>query len=207
MSYVRSLIPWSLNRTVDPTVRVLTLDELKHHLRVTWDEENDRIEDLVLSAEEAVADELSKALTAQTWVLRLDAFPCWEIRLPRPTVGKGPYLNTVTSVQYIDDAGATQILDTSTYTKDEFSHPGRIHLAYSKSWPTTRGVPNAVIITYTVGKTTGEEVPEMVRDAIKLTAADLYVHRERSATDALKDLVVYERLMANHRCIHEFRYV
>lgn len=199
-------IPWSLVRTVEPDIRVVGLDELKHHLHVTWDEENDRIEDLALSAEQTVEDELSKALTTQTWVLRLDRFPCYEMRLPRPTVGKGPFLASLTSVQYLDGDGATQILGGSVYTVDSTSRPARIHLAYNQVWPVTRDIPNAVIVTYVAGKTTGEAVPENVRDAIKLIAGELYMNRERSAVEVLRQLDCYNRLIVQHQLVHEFRY-
>lgn len=194
-------IPWNLTRTVLPTVPVVPLWELKHHLRVTWEEENDYIEDLGLAAEQAVEGELSAALCTQTWVLRLDGFPCWEIPLPRPP------LASVTQVQYVDVDGTTQVLSTSIYGVDTFSRPGRIHLAYNQAWPSTRAVPNAVIVTYTAGKPTGEEVPEMIRTAIKQAAADMYEHREPTLTGTIvNNLPIYERLMANHRCVHEFNY-
>jgi uncharacterized phiE125 gp8 family phage protein len=200
-------IPWNLVRTVAPAVRVVGIDELKHYLRVTWDEENDSIEDIALAAEEEVEKELSRALTAQTWVLRLDAFPCWEILLPRPAPKDGPYLTSVTQLQYVDADGNTIVLSGSVYVVDTASDPARIHLAPNQVWPATRTVPNAVIITYVAGKVTGEEVPELIRMAIKQAAADMYTHREPTLTGTIvNNLPIYERLMTSHRCLHEFRY-
>lgn len=201
MSYRNGPIPWSLTRTVEPTVRVVGLDEMKHHLRVTWDEENDSIEDICLAAEEEVEKELSRALTLGTYVLRLDRFPCYEIHLPRPP------LSSVSQVQYVDVNGNTVVLGSSVYTVDVTSNPGRIHLAYNQVWPTIRDIPNAVIVTYVAGKATGEEIPELIRMAIKQAGADMYIHREPTLTGTIvNQLPIYERLMANHRCIHEFRY-
>lgn len=199
-------IPWSVNRTVAPAVRVVGIDELKHHLRVTWDEENDTIEDIALAAEEAVERELSRSLTAQTWVLRLDQFPCYEMSLPRPAPKDGPFLTSVTSVQYVDENGATQTLSGTIYTVDTTTDPGRIYLAYNQAWPTTRTIPNAVIATYVAGLATGEAVPELIRTAIKLTASDMYLYRERSAADVLRELTVYDRLVISHRCLTDFIY-
>ncbi len=199
MSYGRD-IPWNLTRTVAPVIPVIPVAELKDHLRITISDDDQLVEDLGKAAEEAVENELSRALLTQTWVLRLDCFPCWEIRLPRPM------LQSVTQVQYLDADGALQTLSTSIYTVDTFCFPGRIHLAYNQVWPTTRAVPNAVLVTYKAGKDAVEDVPELVRVAIKQTCGDLYENRERSAAEVVKQLEIYERLMANYRCVTEFSY-
>jgi len=200
-------IAWTLNRTVPPIGSVVSLSELKSHLRITWDEEDADIESFGASAEETVENELSAALLTQAWVLRLGCFPRSEIPLPRPP------LQSVTSVQYVDADGVTRVLATTEYTVESppansqwQATPGRIHLAFNKSWPVTRDIPNAVIVTYVTGKATGVEVPEMVRMAIKQTVGDLHENRERSALEVLQQLDIYERLVANHRCVAEFRY-
>ena len=196
----RMPIPWNLNRTVAPTVACVSVDELKDHTVVTDAVDDNLLETFGWTAEDAIEKELSRALMTQTWVLRLDRFPCWEIPLPRPP------LQSVTTVQYVDQDGATQTLSASVYTVDTFSTPGRLYPAYNQVWPSTRPTPNAVIITYVAGKTAIEDIPEPVRTAIKLLTGDLYENRERSASELVKALDMYERLVANHRCVYEFNY-
>lgn len=196
-------IGWTLTRTVAPGIPAVGLEELKDHLRVTHDEEDSEIATYGLAAEEAVEAELSRALITQTWVLKLDRFPCWEIKMPRPP------LQSVTSVQYLDSAGATQTLATSVYTVDTTSTPGRIHLAYEQEWPTTQDVPNAVIVTYKAGGTTAADVPHPTRQMVKLLVGEMYENRETGAADVIalwREIPTYARLMANQRCVHEFHY-
>lgn len=207
MSRILGTIPWDLHRTVLPTIPVLTVDELKGHLRAGDDEDAD-LERYALAAEQSVEEELGISCLTQTWVLRLSYFPCWEILLPRPP------LQSVTQVQYIDSTGTTVVLPTTEYTvalpptnSQWGAVPGSIHLAYGKSWPVTLDVPNAVLVTYKAGKDTTTDVPEPVRTAIKMAAADMYEHREPTLTGTIvNDLPIYGRLVSNYRCVQEFVY-
>lgn len=69
-----------------------------------------------------------------------------QIELPRPP------LQSVTSVQYIDEAGQTQsLVEDVDFTVDTVGEPGRIVPAYGKDWPATRFQPGAVQITFVAG--------------------------------------------------------
>lgn len=192
-------IPWNLTRTAAP-VELIDAVKLKDHLRITHDLEDSVVVESLRVAGEAVENELSRSLLAQTWVLRLDRFPAWEMYLPRPP------LKTLTSIQYVDIDGNTQVLASSEYTADAFSEPARVEPAHGKSWPSTRDVPNAVVVTYDAGVDDPNKVPRLIHHAVKMTAGDLYEHRERSAEEAVRQLDLYERLVANHRVYHEFVY-
>lgn len=198
----RPLIPWSIERTDGPSAPSVSTEDLKTHLRIdsTSIDEDDNIEFYAQSADEAIEADLSIALLTQTLILHLDAFPCFEIPLPRPP------LSSVTSVQYIDTNGITQTLSPTIYTVDTGRKPGRIHLAYGQVWPLTRTVPNAVTVTYTAGRATQQEVPAMIREAVRLIVGDLYEDRERSADAAMRSLATYDRLVHNHRVTYEYTY-
>ncbi len=84
--------------------------------------------------------------------------------------------SAVTSVKYIDPNGAQQTLPTTEYDVDAFSVPGRVRLAYGKSWPNTRDQWNAVNIIYWVGWTVAN-VPTPIKQAILLLVSQLYEHR------------------------------
>ncbi len=189
-------IPWNLTVTTAPAP-VFTADDVKKHLRVDEDDEDSLIADYLEAAERQVETELAIGLLSQTLELRLDWFPARRIRLPRPP------LISITSITYTDNDGASQTLATDQYTVNTFTTPGEIVEAWGKSWPTTRDVPNAVVVTYVAGYAQPEDVPQMVRNAILLSAGDLYWHRERSAEQVVKELPMYEALLANHRCYWE----
>lgn len=192
---------WQLQRTVEPTGSVLTLPELKAHLRILDDAEDSLLAVYGAAAENALEHDLGIALLQQTWVLRIDRFPaCWEIRLPRSP------LQSVSSVEYVDGNGAVQVLASSEYVVDTTGPIGRLYLGYGKSWPSTRDEPGAVRITYVAGRAATVPVPDMLRLAIWLMAGDLYEHRERSAEQVLHELALYGRLLAAHRLYWEPNY-
>ena len=87
---------------------------------------------------------------------------------------------------------------------DTFANgPGEIVEAWGKSWPTTRDVPNAVVVTYVTGYAQPEDVPQPIRHVILMAVADKFWHRERSMEELLHDNLDYERLKANYRCVWE----
>ena len=189
-------IPWNLTVSVDPGTAV-SVSDIKSHLRIDDDEEDTLIGDYGASAERAVEAELAIAILAQTLVLRLDRFPAWRIRLPRPP------LTSVTSITYIDTDGNSQTWASSNYTVNTFTTPGEIVLAFGKSWPVTRSIPNAVVVTYVAGYADVDALPAMIKSAVLLTAGEIFENRERSATEVIKELALLERLEANHRCYWE----
>ena len=124
-------IPWNLTITGVPTA-VFTADDVKKHLRIDEDDEDNLIADYLEAAERQVETELAIGLLKQTLVLRLDQFPARRIRLPRPP------LTSVTSITYTDNDGVSQTLATSEYTVNTFTTPGEIVEAYLKSWRSHR---------------------------------------------------------------------
>ncbi|KKL50814.1 hypothetical protein LCGC14_2301730 [marine sediment metagenome] len=189
-------IPWNLTVTTAPAA-VFTADDVKKHLRIDEDDEDSLIADYLEAAERQVETELAIGLLAQTLVLRLDCFPARRIRLPRPP------LTSVTSITYTDNDGTSQTLATSEYTANTFTTPGEIVEAWGKSWPTTRDIPNAVVVTYVAGYAKPEDVPQMVRHLILMATGDKYWHRERSMVEIVREQEAYAAMEANHRCYWE----
>ncbi len=183
-----------------PQGEPVTLDEAKCHLRVTVTEDDMLIEGLILAAREQIELECSRALIKQTLELALDAFPCEAIILPRPP------LVSVTSIVYTDVNGNAQTLATSEYTVDTRREPAEIVPAWGKSWPSTREVPNAVVIRYVAGY--GDDpglVPEALKLAAKMLIGHWYENREsvvigQGLTPATVPMAV-DRLLMPHRIL------
>jgi hypothetical protein len=76
----------------------------------------------------------------------------------------------VTSVQYYDTTGTQQTLAGTFYTVDTVSRPGRIIRAPLQSWPALQGdrLVNAITITYVVGYTTADLIPERVKQGMRI---------------------------------------
>ena len=163
--------------TVAPTNEPVTLDEAKTHLRVTHSNDDAYIYALITAAREWVEDYTGRSMIEQTRTYLLDSFPSGDdfIVLPRSPI------KSVTSVVYVDTAGANQTWSSANYIADTTSDPGGVYLAYGASWPDTRSQRHAVTITYVAGYTI---VPQRLKQAMLLIIGELYARRELSIIGA-----------------------
>lgn len=181
---------YSLHVQTAPAAEPLTTVEAKTHLQVEVDftESDALIDSYVKAAREWYEDVAGRALITQTLALRLDGFPgsaadprdgeCGidrhAIRLPRCPVA------SVTSVSYVDTAGATQVLAANTdYVVDIYGLEPRIVPAYGTVWPEARAQPNSVTVVHVAGYgASGAYVPESIRSLLRLLVAHQFELRE-----------------------------
>lgn len=201
---------FSLNRTVAPAVEPLSLAEAKEWVRVDSDDasQDATLNALIASARERFEDITRRALITQTWVMKFDRFPGliavtpdfpgWEyLRLgadgdPRVIRLARPPLIAVSSITYMDTAGATQTLDPASYLVDASSQLARVFPAYGTYWPVTRPQGAAVTITYTAGYgASATSVPASIKDRLKAWIGHCFAMREKQDDDYL------DRLFAN----------
>lgn len=172
----------SLTLVTPPAVEPLTEQDLLEHVRELDVSQAAYLAELGAVARQHVEDYCRRALCTQTWRLQLDRFPADQsfLRMPRPP------LQSVTSVQYVDLSGALVTWGAANYVVDPDSLPGRLHLAYGVSWPSTRGQANAVRVTYVAGYgDAGDALPEALRHALKLLVGAWYEHREPLVTGTI----------------------
>jgi hypothetical protein len=174
---------FALTLVAGPAVEPLTLADAKNWVRHDPDDSSqDAVyTPLIKAARQACEGVARIALVTQTWRLTLDRFPgyggagfggqgspdYWRlgpdadprvVRLPRPP------LQSISSVKYLDMAGALQTLATSEYVVDLDSQPGRIAPAFGKFWPPTYPVPNAVQVQFVAGYgPAASDVPEDIK--------------------------------------------
>lgn len=165
----------SLVHTVLPTDLPLQLEDVKLRLKIDANDQDGDVAMLIRAATGYVQNYQWSQLIASTVVQRLDRFPCGEIIY----LHKNP-VSSVTTVQYVDSAGVTQTLVVTTdYTVDLNSKPARIIPAYAKSWPSSRGYIDDVIVTYVAGYgATPETVPEEIRQAMYMLIAHWHRNTE-----------------------------
>lgn len=144
-------------------------DRAKGHLRVSDDDPYiAELPGCIKAARQHVEKILNASVANQTRVATLDSFPAGVIKLP-----DGPVLS-VTSISYIDSAGATASVDAWILSKD------RLTPAYGESWPTARDQLGAVTITYEAGMMEGSPLAlddEDIINGIKLVLGDLWDNR------------------------------
>ena len=175
----------SLKKVANATSEPVTLDELKHHLRLST---ADTSEDTLLSGMIVVARSMAENYTKRQflpaqWRLALESFPgaTGIIELPRPplsTLACGTAATGIT-VTYIKDT--TIVNDATTVPATAFaidmdSEPGRIYPYYDNEWPScvTDQKKDAVQITYISGYAT---VADAIKVWIMMKAGDLYENR------------------------------
>jgi uncharacterized phiE125 gp8 family phage protein len=172
---------WELTRAPGaPAIApVLSLEEARLHLRVDAAGGVHPDDTLIQSYVQAATDELDggdgwlgRALCTQQWRLTLDAFPAGAIKLPLPP------LQTLDGISYVNVDGSAQLLSPSAYRVLDWSDPARVEPVYGASWPTTRGQAGAVSITFTCGFGSPDEVPELIRNYIRLRLGQYYENRE-----------------------------
>ena len=176
-----------LSLVTAPAIEPIVLQEAKDHLNLDHADHDAMIDAIIRVARDRVEDETGRALITQTWDQVFECFPGASRGVPRGEIelAKAP-LQSVTSISYIDTAGATQTLTAVTdYKVDAITEPGRIVPAFNKTWPQTRDEINAVTIRFVCGYGAGRShVPSGLRQAMLLIIADLYAHREDTQKNA-----------------------
>ncbi len=116
-----------------PAIEPLTRTQAKLRAGLDWvdgDPRDELIDQFLAAARAKVEQDTGLALLEQTRDVYLDAVSDYAITLPalsRP-------LKSITSVQTIDTAGATNTFGATNYVVDLYG--GRIALAYGAAWPT-----------------------------------------------------------------------
>jgi uncharacterized phiE125 gp8 family phage protein len=169
----------AMSLVTPPANEPVTLQEAKDHLRVAGGADDALISELIVAAREMAEAATWRALITQTWNWTLDDFGGLARGVP-----KAP-LQSVTSITYIDGAGAAQVLDPAAYKVDAVSQPGRIVPAYGQCWPAARAEINAVTVRIVAGYgSTGAAVPRTIRQGMLLALTDLYENRQSEIVGA-----------------------
>lgn len=159
-----------------PTTLPVSTADAKLHLRVDHSTDDTLIENLVSAATDYVQASLGQQLVTATRRMRMDCWPkenYFEIDYP-PLVSLS---GTGLGITYVDANGDTQTWSSSEYDVHTDYKPGRVYLGYDYTWPTIRGMPNAITVTYTCGYGDAASVPETIITAILMLVAGWYEHR------------------------------
>lgn len=208
----------SLRVTVEPALEPVTLQELKAHLRVDGNDEDDIIKSWGVAARKLCESITNRRFITTSVRLTLDSFEAQNTkhrghhhghscagRYGEIVIPESP-LQSITSISYVDTDGATQTLASSVYQVDTYAEPGRVKLAYNQVWPQTRcEVYNAVTVIAVIGYgLTPDTVPQGIKAAIKMLAAHWYTNREPVLTSGSvpQELsLTIETLLWQHRVV------
>lgn len=158
--------------TVGPPVSdLLTLDELKAHLRVDHDAEDKYIEGLGRAAVELTEKESRRLWLLRAITLTLAGWPDDGGPIELPTVAAN-----LTAVTYYAADGT---LTTLAGCQDWLTHsPPLVYPPVNTSWPgLMAGKAISVTVTYTAGAGNKRDVPDLAKEAVKIAVADWYENR------------------------------
>jgi uncharacterized phiE125 gp8 family phage protein len=158
----------SLSLVTAPESEPIDVAETKAHLEVVIDDDDDLIAEWIVAAREYGETFTHRAFLTQTWDWTLDAFPCRAVlEIPLAPL----QITTAPVITYVDTAGVTQTWSASLYTVDApagpKAMPGRIVPIYGGYFPPTRSVPNAVTVRFVCGYGGPEDVPSLIKVALK----------------------------------------
>jgi uncharacterized phiE125 gp8 family phage protein len=159
-----------------PAVEPVTLAEAKLFVRVEHDDDDDLIAALVAGSRIHVEAQTRRALITQTWRLTRDVWP----QSGRLFVLPVPLVSLVAARVYTDNT-ATRALDLSVFTVDRAAAPAMLAFAAG-----TLPAPGRAAAGIEVDVTTGygaapENVPQPLRQAIRLLTAHWYENRAIAA--------------------------
>jgi len=193
----------AIKRIIDPAAEPLTLEEVKLHLRVDDDDEDNNISLYIRAAREFTESFLGRALVTQTWMLTLDEFPDEEIKIPLPP------LQSITQIAYDDTSGIEQIIDPLSYFVDTQSEPGWVVPAGTLTWPTTIDAINSVRVKFVAGYAPSTDsppdlttnIPYNIKAGMLLIIGNLFENREDNVVGTIANRIPNgaEYLLRRHK--------
>lgn len=183
----------SINITVPPEQRAVTLDEVKQYLRVDGTQDDEMLGTYILAATEYLEQYCGRKFITQTAEFHLDGFGRFnDEKLIALGEGvhdgyKGDYLSggadyidlpfkpvqSVVSLITYDDANNSATFTSSAYRLD--SNTGRVYLNTGYTWPTDLRDYDAIKITFICGYgDSPNDMPAPIRQAVKMQVAKMY---------------------------------
>lgn len=168
-----------------PTSEPISIIEARAQCHVDSNEEDGDLAGYILAARVAAEDYTRRKFAPQTWERTFDGtWPVQKVRGRQSPLLVLPFppLVSVTSVTYYDTAGVLQTLAADQYRVDPYSGEGRIEPAYGVTWPTVRDQSATIVVRFVCGYS---QVPEPIRQAMKLHIGHFFEHRESVVTGAI----------------------
>ncbi len=152
-----------------PAVEPVLLAEAKAHLRLDTDDEDDLVGALIAAARVAVETETRRVLISQSWRAIFETWPADGVILPVVPV------ISVDEVRAIDAEDAATVLDAEDYEFD----PADFSVTLDQITATDH-----YEIDFTAGYgTSGVDVPQPLRQAIRLLVTHWYENRSAISLD------------------------
>ncbi|MER9164394.1 head-tail connector protein [Mesorhizobium sp. M0715] len=176
-------------RTEAPQETPVSLDEVKLHCRVDFDDDDVLLEAFIGAATAHLEKVLDIAVITQSWRQDFGSFSC--LRLPKDPVQEDGLI-----VEYRDTENRPQTLPGSSYRLLVDSLGPYVAVEPGQNWPAVYNRLDAVSVSFIAG-TAVDEVPPALKAAILLHVGHLYQNREAVTVDAASNFLPlgYETLL------------
>jgi uncharacterized phiE125 gp8 family phage protein len=158
-----------VERIAAPTIRPVSLDEAKEHLRITGSVEDNVLAIYLDSAIAACENKLQTAIMSTQFKLYARCFST-HISLYKK------FVNEITSVNHYDADGDLQTIDSAEYELQTFRSPNVLYFN-DFDIPSTDAREFPVEIIFKAGATAATGVIPTIRNAVLIECADRYEHR------------------------------
>lgn len=167
----------------------VTLDQLKDHLRITWDDEDSILTIYLESAVDYIKQYTGREITRDNRDSYFSEFSSLEL------IGDNAQ-NVV--INYVDSNGEYQVLPSERYIVNQHKARPYITLNHGEVWPTVRYQDGAIRINYDSGYDSST-LPSTLRAAILIEAATQYEFRENDSLIKTHDRKTVKRLASPYR--------
>jgi len=171
--------------TTPAAAEPVTSAEAKAQLRIDTSDDDTLVARLIAGARDYVEKYCNCRFASQTITVKCDSFADMS-RFPEAPV------SSITSITYVDTAGATQTLSSDVYELRSDGMESAIALKFGKVWPAIQSGSRIAVVAV-VGFST---IPPAVKDAILLVIAERYDNREPTQVN---DFSTVDALLANYR--------
>lgn len=157
-----------LSRVDPPASYICTLTEAKTHLRILHSDDDTYITSLIKVAQMTAEYYCNTDFTGSTWIFKCDL---WE------QTKQLPYseIRTISSIEYYDNDGTLQTLNSSKYYLDTSIYPNRIALKDNESYPDLRDGIGNISVNFTTQNISNSEV---AKQAVLIMLTDMYENRQ-----------------------------
>ena len=160
------------------TVGIVSQAEAKLHLRVSQDDDNTYIDNLIMVAQQTIENYCNILLMRTTVIQRGD---CW---VDVSSLYFSPIKNSgnasITHIKYFDGDNVQQTWAASDYIVDVYSQPVRIGLAPGISLPGLANRIDAIEVKYTIGGNSASSIPMALKQACLILVGQWYENRQEA---------------------------
>ena len=161
------------NRIVDPIDYAVSLPEVQDYLKIDYNTDDTEIQYLIEAAINDAETYMRRALLTATYqAVSDDMHECFPLRF-------GP-IQEITSIKYINLDGDTRTIAPESYYLTRKNLNGMIVFVDDFELPTDVRKFEGWIVEYIAGYGKPDEVPSIIRNALKICIATAYEFREES---------------------------